>query len=171
MLSEASHTKPFDRSTSANGPEAADAGISLLGDSAAAFVAERQFRQTAPPQAADTVRLTAEARTLLSAADLYHHHFPGTAPDHTLQLKAAAAESHLGRFSDARRRLRPIIEQDPTTALAERAARLILDTYITEKDWRGLRATAIEFADGPGLSSPAFRSRLDEVLAQTAAVR
>ena len=30
--------------------------------------------------------------------------------------------------------------------LAERAARLVLDTYITEQDWRGVRAAAMEFA-------------------------
>ncbi len=137
---------------------------------AAAFVAERSFSRTAPPASTEPARLTPEAKTLLTTVDLYHHHFPGTEADHTLQLKAAAALVRLGRFREARQRLMPIIDSDPTTPLAEQAARAVLDSYIVVSDWRGVRAAAESFAAQPGLSSPAFRARLDEILAQTASL-
>ncbi len=134
---------------------------------AAGFAAERSFTRSAPPATIEAARLTPEARSLLTTVDLYHHHFPATEADHTLQLKAAAALLRLGRQREARSRLMPIIESDPTTAQAEEAARAVLNSYITARDWAGARAAAEAFAASPGLSSPALRARLDEILAET----
>lgn len=139
---------------------------------AAAFAAERSFTLSAPPASIDTEhRLNKPARQLLSCVALYHDHFPDTEADHTLQLKAAAVLVRLGHIRDARRHLMGVIEAGPDTALAERAARQVLDSYILVSDWRGVRAAAESFEDSPGLSSPAFRARLDEILDQTASLR
>jgi len=138
---------------------------------AAGFVAERSFAQAAPPAATAPGPLTPEARALLTTVDLYHHHFPATEAAHTLQLKAAAALMRLGRAREARARLMPIIETAPETPQAESAARAVLNSYIAASDWRGARAAAEAFSVSPGLSSPALRARLDEILAETASLR
>ncbi|MFT5681682.1 MAG: tetratricopeptide (TPR) repeat protein [Myxococcota bacterium] len=138
---------------------------------AAGFSASYSVKEAGSPHALEPQPLTPEAEALLTCADLYHHHFPATAEDSTLQLESANALIQLGRFREARARLMFIIDADPTTAIAEQAARTVLNTYLFVEDWKGIRATAERFDAQPGLSSPAFQTRLDEILAQTASLR
>ncbi|MEL6347884.1 MAG: tetratricopeptide repeat protein [Myxococcota bacterium] len=118
----------------------------------------------------DTDEFTAHEQRLLTALDRYTAAFPsGDRATRSLYQSAYLLYNH-DRFAQASERFSQVIQREPGSANAEKAANLILDALVLTEEWGALKSLALSFRDMETLGGPSFRDEM-QVLYERAAFK
>jgi tetratricopeptide (TPR) repeat protein len=109
---------------------------------------------------AEPLPLTPNEQRLIDACAQFARLYPGTDKTRSAIYKSGYLLYSRYRFAEAAAQFNLVIQMDPKSADAERAANLILDSFAIRGDLEELKKNAKFYHDQPGLGSPRFKAEV-----------
>lgn len=124
---------------------------------------EQAANPSRPAAGVEPQPLTDWEKKLVESCDRYARLYPDDEKVRNIIYKSAYLLYHKHRLEESADRFRTVIEMEPQSDEAEKAAHLILDSFVLTEDWGNLKKNAKFFYDQEGLGSRTFKQEIYEI--------
>jgi tetratricopeptide (TPR) repeat protein len=124
---------------------------------------EQAANPTRSSSGVEPIALTDWETKLVESCDRYARLYPHDDKVRNIIYKSAYLLYHKHQLEKSADRFRTVIEMEPQSDEAEKAAHLILDSFVLTEDWGNLKKNSKFFHDQEGLGSRTFKREVYEI--------